>query len=86
MMKKASAAPKCVDLITGYNYPQLISKFTMGAVFYNQACTNYLGDKKLSSASKPNDDHIKKELNTLVKSMFGTKHLAIGAQRLIHLR
>ena len=60
MMKKASAAPKGVDLITGYNYPQLISKFTMGAVFYNQACTNYLGDKKLSSASKPNDAPYKK--------------------------
>ena len=60
MMKKASAAPKGVDLITGYNYPQLISKFAMGAVFYNQACTNYLGDKKLSSASKPNDAPYKK--------------------------
>jgi hypothetical protein len=60
MMKKASAAPKGVDLINGYNYPQLISKFAMGAVFYNQACTNYLGDKKLSSASKPNDAPYKK--------------------------
>ena len=60
MMKKAAAAPKGVDVISGYNYPQLISKFAMGAVFYNQACTNYLGDKKLSSASKPNDAPYKK--------------------------
>ena len=60
MMKKAAAAPKGVDVTTGYNYPQLISKFAMGAVFYNQACTNYLGDKKLSSASKPNDAPYKK--------------------------
>jgi len=55
MMKKAAAAPKGVDVTTGYNYPQLISKFAMGAVFYNQACTNYLGDKKLSYTSKPHD-------------------------------
>ena len=60
MMKKAAAAPKGVDVTTGYNYPQLISKFAMGAVFYNQACTNYLGDKKLSSASKPNNAPYKK--------------------------
>ena len=60
MMKKAASAPKGVDPNTGYNYPQLISKFAMGAVFYNQACTNYLGDKKLSSASKPNDAPYKK--------------------------
>ena len=45
MMQKAASAPKGVDPNTGYNYPQLISKFAMGAVFYNQACTNYLGDK-----------------------------------------
>ena len=60
MINKAASAPKGVDPNTGYNYPQLISKFAMGAVFYNQACTNYLGDKKLSSASKPNDAPYKK--------------------------
>ena len=32
----------------------------MGAVFYNQACTNYLGDKKLSADSKPNNEPYKK--------------------------
>ena len=60
MINKAASAPKGVDPNTGFNYPQLISKFAMGAVFYNQACTNYLGDKKLSTASKPNDAPYKK--------------------------
>ena len=60
MITKAASAPKGVDPNTGFNYPQLISKFAMGAVFYNQACTNYLGDKKLSGASKPNDAPYKK--------------------------
>ena len=55
MMEKAASSPKGFDPNTGYNYPQLISKFAMGAVFYNQACTNYLGDKKLSAKSKPNN-------------------------------
>ncbi len=60
MMEKAASVPKGVDTLTGYNYPQLISKFAMGAVFYNQACTNYLGAKKLSAKSKPNDAPYKK--------------------------
>jgi hypothetical protein len=60
MMTKAASAPKGVDPNTGYNYPQLISKFAMGAVFYNQACTNYLGDTKLSADSKPNNAAYKK--------------------------
>ncbi len=60
MMNKAASAPKGVDPNTGYNYPQLISKFAMGAVFYNQACTNYLGEKKLSASSKPNNAPYKK--------------------------
>ena len=41
------------DPSTGYNYPQLISKFAMGAVFYNQAVDNYL-DEKLAADNKPN--------------------------------
>lgn len=32
----------------------------MGAVFYNQSCNNYLGDKKLSGSVKPNDAPYKK--------------------------
>ena len=31
---KAASAKKGMDLDNGYNYPQLISKFIMGAVFY----------------------------------------------------
>ena len=53
MIEKAALAPKGFDSSTGYNYPQLISKFAMGAVFYNQAVDNYL-DEKLSAENKPN--------------------------------
>jgi hypothetical protein len=56
---KASSAEKGVDLVNGYNYPQLISKFIMGAVFYNQVVDNYL-DEKLSAEKKPNDKPYKK--------------------------
>ena len=56
---KASEANKGVDLQRGYNYPQLISKFIMGAVSYNQAVDNYL-DEKLSAKKKPNDKPYKK--------------------------
>lgn len=56
---KASAANKGVDMANGYNYPQLISKFIMGAVSYNQAVDNYL-DEKLSAEKKPNDKPYKK--------------------------
>ena len=53
MIKKASESPKGFDASTGYNYTQLISKFAMGAVFYNQAIDNYL-DEKLAADNKPN--------------------------------
>jgi len=53
-IEKASSANKGVDLANGYNYPQLISKFVMGAVLYNQAVDNYL-DEKLGADTKPND-------------------------------
>ena len=56
---KASMANKGVDKANGYNYPQLISKFIMGAVSYNQAVDNYL-DEKLSATKKPNDKPYKK--------------------------
>jgi hypothetical protein len=56
---KASSANKGVDTVNGYNYGQLISKFIMGAVSYNQAVDNYL-DEKLSAANKPNDKPYKK--------------------------
>ena len=59
MIKKAGKTSNGVDKRNGYNYPQLISKFTMGAVFYNQACDNYL-DEKLNSNIKPNNKPYKK--------------------------
>lgn len=55
MIRKAAAADQGFDVLTGYDYPQLISKFLMGAVFYNQAVDNYLDDK-LSPGVKPNDE------------------------------
>ena len=51
---KASAADKGVDKANGLNYPQLISKFIMGAVSYNQAVDVYL-DEKLNADDKPNN-------------------------------
>ena len=54
LMEKASSANKGYDPITGYDYGQLISKFMMGAVFYNQAVDNYL-DERLSAEKNPND-------------------------------
>lgn len=53
-IEKAAAADGGVDLDNGYNYPQLISKFIMGAVFYNQVVDGYL-DENLSAEKKPND-------------------------------
>jgi hypothetical protein len=51
---KAASADKGADLTNGYNYPQLISKFIMGAVFYNQVVDGYL-DEGLAADNKPND-------------------------------
>jgi hypothetical protein len=56
---KASAANKGYDAANGYDYGQLISKFIMGAVSYNQAVDNYL-DEKLTAGKKPNDKPYKK--------------------------
>ena len=53
MIEKAAQTEGGFDPSTGYNYPQLISKFAMGAVFYNQAVDNYL-DEKLRADNKPN--------------------------------
>lgn len=51
---KAASAEGGYDMRHGYEYPQLISKFIMGATFYNQAVDNYL-DEKLAADVKPND-------------------------------
>jgi hypothetical protein len=59
MIDKASSIDGGFDPLTGYNYPQLISKFMMGAVFYSQAVDNYL-DEKLEVDNKPNNKPYKK--------------------------
>ncbi|MDG2298099.1 MAG: DUF4856 domain-containing protein [Planktomarina sp.] len=54
MIKRASIANKGFDAENGYDWAQLISKFTMGAMAYNQAVDNYL-DEKLDADNKPNN-------------------------------
>ena len=54
MMTKAAEAEGGFDASTGFDYTQLISKFAMGAVFYNQAVNSYLGSK-MEIGSKPNN-------------------------------
>ncbi|MCY4050987.1 MAG: DUF4856 domain-containing protein [Gammaproteobacteria bacterium] len=54
MINKAANTKGGFDPVTGFDYPQLISKFAMGAVFYHQAVDNYL-DEKLEADNKPND-------------------------------
>ncbi len=55
MLEKAAHTPDGYDRLNGYDYAQLVSKFTMGAVFYHQAVANYL-DKKLAADVKPNNE------------------------------
>lgn len=59
MIDKASSSSQGFDPLTGYNYKQLISKYIMGAVFYNQAVDKYL-DEKLEADTKPNNKAYKK--------------------------
>ncbi len=54
MITKAGEIDGGFDPNTGFDYTQLISKFAMGAVFYNQAANNYLG-KKMEIGQKPNN-------------------------------
>ncbi|MCH2094270.1 MAG: DUF4856 domain-containing protein [Rhodobacteraceae bacterium] len=50
----AAASEKGYDAVNGYDWGQLISKFTLGAMAYNQAVDNYL-DEKLEADNKPNN-------------------------------
>ena len=79
---KASSAKGGVDKANGYNYPQLISKFLMGASFYNQAVDNYL-DEKLTAKNKPNDKPYKKVRIIRVKNILGMRPLDILARQRI---
>ena len=45
MITKAGEVEGGFDPNTGMDYTQLISKFAMGAVFYNQAVNSYLGSE-----------------------------------------
>ena len=54
MIAMAAKSKKGFDADTGYDWAQLISKYTMGAMAYNQAVDNYL-DEKLSAEKKPNN-------------------------------
>ena len=54
MITMAATVEKGYDAAHGYDYVQLVSKFTMGGVFYHQACDNYL-DEKMNADNKLND-------------------------------
>ena len=58
MMTKAGEVSGGFDPDTGMDYTQLISKFAMGAVFYNQAVNSYLGSK-MEIGQKPNSEPYK---------------------------
>lgn len=54
----AAESNKGYDPVNGYDYTQLISKFTMGAVFYNKAVNHYL-EEKLEADQHPNNEAYK---------------------------
>ncbi len=54
MIRMAAQSEGGFDAENGYDWAQLISKFTMGAMAYNQAVDNYL-DEKLLADNKPNN-------------------------------
>ena len=80
LIDKASSSNKGFDPVTGYNYPQLISKFMMGAVFYSQAVDNYL-DEKWGRIINQIINLIKKGPITQVRNIPGMKLLVT----LVHL-
>ncbi|MEM7058154.1 MAG: DUF4856 domain-containing protein [Pseudomonadota bacterium] len=53
MIKHAAIADGGFDAANGYDWSQLISKYTLGAVSYHQAVDNYL-DEKMTADEKPN--------------------------------
>ncbi|MEM6657498.1 MAG: DUF4856 domain-containing protein [Pseudomonadota bacterium] len=54
MISLAAASNQGYDPVNGMDWGQLISKYTLGAMAYNQAVDNYL-DEKLDADNKPND-------------------------------
>ena len=77
MMQKASEIGGDFDPATGFDYTQLISKFAMGAVFYNQGVNNYLG-KKMEIGQKENRKPYKEGAYYTERNIAGMKHLDIG--------
>lgn len=58
MINLAASSNQGYDPVNGMDWGQLISKFTLGAMAYNQAVDNYL-DEKLEADNKPNDQPYK---------------------------
>ncbi|NRB05903.1 MAG: DUF4856 domain-containing protein [Rhodobacteraceae bacterium] len=54
MIHHAAMSDGGVDYDLGYDYGQLIQKFLIGAVSYNQIVDNYL-DEKMTAGNKPNN-------------------------------
>lgn len=54
LVAAASQSKNGYDPVNGYDYTQLVSKFAMGAVFYNKAVNHYL-EEKLEADQHPNN-------------------------------
>ena len=54
MITAAAASDGGFDAENGYDWAQLISKYTMGAMAFSQAVDNYL-DEKMTAENKPNN-------------------------------
>ena len=69
------------DPNTGYNYPQLISKFAMGAVFYNQALSILMKSLGLIISQIIS---LTRMAIIQVKNILGTRRLDTGELQLTH--
>lgn len=58
LVELAANSKQGYDPVNGYDYTQLISKFAMGAVFYNKAVNHYL-EEKLEADQHPNNEAYK---------------------------
>ena len=58
LVELAADSKQGYDPVNGYDYVQLVSKFAMGAVFYNKAVNHYL-EEKLEADQHPNNEAYK---------------------------
>ncbi|MBM6552044.1 DUF4856 domain-containing protein [Marinomonas ostreistagni] len=58
LVEQAGNTKNGYDPVNGYDYVQLVSKFAMGAVFYNKAVNHYL-EEKLEADQHPNNEAYK---------------------------